>query len=633
MKLTGRGLPWSSLLIALAITSCGGNDLTLPNEGEPAALAVVRGDRQNGTVGQALPDSLVIRVTDRFDNPVAGAEVTWIPDNGGTVDPSSSITDGGGRAATMRILGDQPGTYTTQATVTGFTGDPLVFVTTGLAAKLLIVSQPGAIATSGNPLDPQPALQLSDPDGNAIARAAVAVTVQISSGGGDLGGTTTATSDDAGRVAFTDLVISGPAGVRTLIFAADGFASAISSPIALGVGAPASIEMVTGDGQTAVVGSPVPVAPSVLVKDASGNPVAGVPVNFVVTGGGGTVSGGDQITGSDGTATVGAWKLGKTPGENTLEARIGTSGVSGNPVVFRGTAQAGALSPAKSSVSADPATIGASSGSEFSTITVKAVDDFGNPLPNIPVAISASGDGNTLVQPTAPTNAQGVATGRFSSTSPGDHVVSATVGGSTAGKTATVKVAAGPPVASTSSAQVGPGTAGTPTDVVVSLRDAFGNPVTNAAGTISVPVSGANTTNGAVTEIGGGDYRARYTPLTSGTDQVRVLVDGADVPGSPFSSVVSPGPADAGKSTANVPQTFFFSTTITVTTVDAQGNLLGRGGDTVAISYEGGPVTVTDNGNGTYTATFAPSTGTWHVNITINGAAIAGSPFTTVRVF
>jgi hypothetical protein len=623
------------VLSMLALIGCGGDDLVLPNEGVPANLLIVRGDKQNGTVGQALPDSLVIRVTDRFNNPVQGAEVTWTPDNGGSVDPATSTTDGAGRASTVRTLGLQPGTYTTKVSVTGFTGDPAVFITTGLAAQLTFVTQPGAIATSGSPLDPQPVLQLSDPDGNPIARPGVSVTVQISNGGGSLGGTTTATSDDAGLVTFGDLVISGSAGLRTLIFAADGFASAISSPIALGVGAPASIELVTGDGQTGPVGTAVPVAPAVLVKDGTGNPVAGVPVNFAVTKGGGTVTGEDQITGGDGVATVGAWTLGKTAGDNTLEGRIGTSGVSGNPVVFHATGEPGPLSPDKSTVTAAPATISASSGSVFSTITVKAVDAFNNPLRNVPVVISATGSGNVIVQPTGPTNAQGTATGRFSSTATGDHVVSATVGGTAAGKTATVRVNAGEPVASNSSAQVGAGTAGQQTEVTINLRDASGNSVTGAPGSIAVTVSGANNASGPVAETGGGGYVFRYTPVVTGTDQVRVQVNGADVPGSPFSSPVAAGAADGGQTTAVVPESFNFSTAITVTARDANGNLLGRGGDAVAIASEEGGVSVTDNGNGTYSAIFAPSAQftTYHLVITINGAAISGSPFTTFRAF
>ena len=82
--------------------------------------------------------------------------------------------------------------------------------------------------------------------------------MSILSGGGSLSGATTATSNAGGEVAFTDLAISGSPGTRRLIFAAEDYAPATSPPIALGAGAPASIEGVTGDDQTATVGQPVP---------------------------------------------------------------------------------------------------------------------------------------------------------------------------------------------------------------------------------------------------------------------------------------------------------------------------------------------------------------------------------------
>jgi hypothetical protein len=34
------------LSIGITVAACGGEDLVLPNEGEPASLAVVRGDKQ-----------------------------------------------------------------------------------------------------------------------------------------------------------------------------------------------------------------------------------------------------------------------------------------------------------------------------------------------------------------------------------------------------------------------------------------------------------------------------------------------------------------------------------------------------------------------------------------------------------
>lgn len=97
--------------------------------------------------------------------------------------------------------------------------------------------------------------------------------------------------------------------------------------------APASrIELVEGDNQSAPVGTNVLVPPAVKVTGDAGQPLVGIGVTFVVTGGGGSVVDAEQTTNSDGIARVGAWTLGATPGTNTLEARAGS--IQGSPVVF-----------------------------------------------------------------------------------------------------------------------------------------------------------------------------------------------------------------------------------------------------------------------------------------------------------
>ena len=73
----------------------------------------------------------------------------------------------------------------------------------------------------------------------------------------------------------------------------------------------------------AAPGTQVAELPSVIVRDAAGNPVGGVPVTFAVTSGGGTITGSKVSSGSDGIATVGSWTLGQTPGVNTLTATAG----------------------------------------------------------------------------------------------------------------------------------------------------------------------------------------------------------------------------------------------------------------------------------------------------------------------
>lgn len=101
---------------------------------------------------------------------------------------------------------------------------------------------------------------------------------------------------------------------------------------------PASIAANSGNGQSATVNTPVAQPPSVIVKDAAGDPVAGVTVTFAVTQGGGSITGASQVTNSVGVATVGGWVMGGTPGAQALAATSGT--LAGSPVTFTATAVA-----------------------------------------------------------------------------------------------------------------------------------------------------------------------------------------------------------------------------------------------------------------------------------------------------
>jgi hypothetical protein len=104
-------------------------------------------------------------------------------------------------------------------------------------------------------------------------------------------------------------------------------------------GPPAAITKIEGDNWEGDVGDTLTSVPTVVVQDADGNRVAGVPVTFSVTSGGGWVYpvGGDgadyqhqvQATDGTGTARVEGWHLGPTPGQNTLEASVaGLAGVT-----------------------------------------------------------------------------------------------------------------------------------------------------------------------------------------------------------------------------------------------------------------------------------------------------------------
>ncbi len=261
-------------------------------------------------------------------------------------------------------------------------------------------------------------------------------------------------------------------------------------------------------------------------------------------------------------------------------------------------------------------------------------DQFGNPLQGVTVALAASGTGNTLTQPTEPTKANGTTTGRLSASTAGNRTVSATAGGVAIEQTATVAVGAGAPSASTSTATVPNGQAGATTTIEIQLRDAQGNPAPGRASAIAVVISGANNIGGvAASDQGGGRYTASYTPQATGADLVTIRVSGVDLAGSPFTSQVLPGGAAAAQSSADVPTSasIFATINITITARDQFGNPVGRGGDAFTVNVDGTTdLAVTDNGNGTYTATipsFSLATGAHQVFISLGSNGIAGSPY------
>ncbi len=86
------------------------------------ALTILTGNNQTGTPGSPLTDSLRVRLSDRFGNPISGVAITFAPNSSsGTVSPTTVTTDVNGRAATRWTLGSTGGPKQVTATGGGFT--------------------------------------------------------------------------------------------------------------------------------------------------------------------------------------------------------------------------------------------------------------------------------------------------------------------------------------------------------------------------------------------------------------------------------------------------------------------------------------------------------------------------------
>jgi hypothetical protein len=264
---------------------------------------------------------------------------------------------------------------------------------------------------------------------------------------------------------------------------------------------------------------------------------------------------------------------------------------------------------------------------------VQLEDAFGAPLARADVAVTAqiadgggSLDGSTTVR----SDEQGRVTftdlairGR-----PGERTLLFAAPDFTPATSDEITVRVGPADAGRSSASVENGTAGTPTTISIRLEDEFGTAVEGGADQVRVTVEGANQATPSVSDRGDGSYSASYTPVLAGTDQITVEVNGTALRESPLSSEVVPGASSPSTTTAFFARQAIFFLVVDVTVRDAQGNLVRRGGDNVQVRLnEGPPITLRDNGDGTYSDSFGAGLGSVSAVVLLNGVPIEGSPF------
>ena len=238
-----------------------------------------------------------------------------------------------------------------------------------------------------------------------------------------------------------------------------------------------------GDNQSAAAGTAVATAPSVLVTDALGNPVAGVSVTFAVASGGGSVGGSPATTDASGIATVGSWTLGTSAGPNSLTAS--STEVPNTTVTFNATATAGAAAEIAPNAGDNQS---AAAGTAIATApSVLVTDAHGNPVAGVSVTFAVASGGGSVGGSPATTDASGIATvGSWTlGTSAGPNSLTASsteVPNTTVTFNASATAGAATQLVVTAPASA---TAGQPFDVTVTAEDAYGNVATGYRGTVT----------------------------------------------------------------------------------------------------------------------------------------------------
>src|SRR5207237_8031102 len=127
-------------------------------------------------------------------NPVPNVTVTWVPaSGGGSVSPTSSVTDAAGHASTTRTLGPTPGTQTTTASAAGLA--PVTFnvqAQVGGATQMAISGGQGQTDTGGPTLPVPLSVRVADALNNPVA--GVTISWSVVDGGGSVNPLTSSTN-------------------------------------------------------------------------------------------------------------------------------------------------------------------------------------------------------------------------------------------------------------------------------------------------------------------------------------------------------------------------------------------------------------------------------------------------------
>lgn len=303
----GRARSYGILLAGVLTVSCHAHESLVPPDLIEVGSIVI--DTVSFAIERGTSATLRATVKDPSGKPIV-VPVVWR-----STQDSIAEFDANGR-----LVARDTGVVGITASSLGVSSPTLgvLVVWNGPATIEALAVAPGAAISPSATLNDSIRVRVKNRLGAPLAGARVQFSV--SAGGGSISPAIVIT-DGAGRAA-TALTLGPATGDNTVLGAAvdeDGV------PLTRVTGNPATFTFtsylpiipVAGDGQTAQILSPVPVAPVVKLVDASGAPRIGVPITFNATRGG-RVEVATASTGADGTASPGTWTLGDIPGDQEL---------------------------------------------------------------------------------------------------------------------------------------------------------------------------------------------------------------------------------------------------------------------------------------------------------------------------
>ncbi|EOY5724080.1 invasin domain 3-containing protein [Enterobacter cloacae] len=620
-QLTGTFAGTADVTVTVNGSALGlSTSVTLTAGAPVAANSTLTATPDTVTADNTAFSTLLLTLRDAHNNPVSGQTVDFTSALPGS--HAGTATGNGSGAYTATLTGTRAGTTTLTTRVGGSdfaVSSPVVTFVAGVAdaSKSTLTATPSAITANGTSAATV-TLTLKDANGNPVTGQTVEFAstlggITFTSVQGNADGTYTATlTGTRSGPATLSATVGGAAfgGTATVTLTPDNVSARVSA-----------LEVVTNN---ATADGTATNSVKATVRDVNDNLLPGITVNF--SAGNGAVITGTGVTGEDGTVTV-------TLTSTTSGAGLVTAAANGSNVSVTATFVPGSAVAANATLSADRASITAD-GTTVSTLTLTLKDAHNNLVYGKGVRFLTDLAGSAATPATD--NNNGTYTASLTGTKTGTAHITVEVGGSAFAVTpVSVTLTPGAPVAAKSVLAVSPASItadNTATSTLtLTLKDAQGNLVPGQ----SVDFFSDLVDSGADVAVDrdDGTYTALLKGTKTGTANITVTVDGAAYAVNAASVTLTAGVPVAANSTltASPDSITADGTTASVLTLalkDANMNpVSGQAVTFVSSLSNSGAPSVTDNHDGTYTASLTGTTsGTAHITVQVGGSAFAVTP-------
>jgi hypothetical protein len=463
------------------------------------ALTATAGNNQTGGTGTTLPSALTVIATSN-GTPVQGISVTFGDGGVGGVFGTPVVTTAAdGTASTTYTLPATAQTLSITASSSGYSS-----ATFSEMADVQALSATAGNNQTGGLGSTLPTSLTIQAQSNGSPVAGVSVIFNDGGAGGNFGNSMVTT--DANGNASTTYTLPATAQTVTITASSSGYMSATFTETS----AVLALTATAGNNQSGMVSTTLPTALSVLAS-SSGNPVSGVSVSFSDGGAGGVFGTPTAVTGSNGTASS-TYTL--PPNVETATITAASSGYTSASFTETSTPKVTAITLV--SGGAQTGTVGTTLPLQ---ITVKAKNGTAT-VSGAPITFSDGGVGGTFSPNPATTASNGQAGTSYTLPTVVKTVTVTAADGSISLKV-TEKSVVGP---ATNFAIVSGNnqTAHVKTkltkNLVVSLKDQYGNPVSGA--TVTFTDNGAGGTfsaNSVLTTVAGQASVSYTTGPSTGT--------------------------------------------------------------------------------------------------------------------